>query len=71
MKVYGIIDKIEDDVALIILDDDKKINIPIKYLPSNISEEDIIDISLNVSKEKNIERVRKLKKLIDESRKED
>ncbi|MBP2071361.1 MAG: hypothetical protein PWR08_1863 [Thermoanaerobacterium sp.] len=71
MRIHGIVDKIEDDVAIVILDDDRKINIPIKYLPSNIAEEDVIDISLDVDKEKTVERAHKLKKMIEESRKED
>jgi preprotein translocase subunit YajC len=71
MRIHGIVDKIEDDVALVILDDDRKINIPIKYLPSNIAEEDVIDISLDVDKEKTIESARKLKKMMEESREED
>ncbi|WP_435619375.1 DUF3006 family protein [Thermoanaerobacterium thermosulfurigenes] len=66
VRIHGIVEKIEDDVAIVVLDDDRKINIPTKYLPSNIAEEDAIDISLDVNV-----RGRKLKKMIEESMEED
>ncbi|MDI3310571.1 MAG: DUF3006 domain-containing protein [Thermoanaerobacterium sp.] len=71
VRIHGIVEKIEDDVAIVVLDDDRKVNIPTKYLPSNIAEEDVIDISLDINKEKTVERARKLKKMMEESREED
>ncbi|SNX52809.1 DUF3006 domain-containing protein [Thermoanaerobacterium sp. RBIITD] len=71
MRVHGVVDRIEDDVAVVVLDDEKKINIPVKYLPSNVMEGDVIDISLNVNKEETVKRARKLKKLMEDVFEED
>lgn len=66
MRIHGIVDSIEDDIAVILIgDEEKKISIPVKYLPSNATEGDVIDISLNINKDETIKRSQKLKSFME------
>lgn len=70
--IRGIIDRLEDDTAVILIgDEEKEVNIPISYLPSNISEGDVIEISLNVNKEETAKRAQKIKKFMERIFEED
>ncbi|QSZ27908.1 DUF3006 domain-containing protein [Aceticella autotrophica] len=72
MKIHGIIDSIEDNIAVILLNNEEKtINIPVDYLPSNVVEGDIIDISININKGKAVQKSDKLKKMMSKVYKED
>lgn len=67
MRIHGIVDSIEDDIAVILIgDEEKKISIPVKYLPINAIEGDVIDISLNINKGETIKRSQKLKNLMEQ-----
>ncbi|MDI6604525.1 MAG: DUF3006 domain-containing protein [Thermoanaerobacteraceae bacterium] len=72
MRIHGIIDSIEDNIAVILLNDEEKtINIPVDYLPSNVVEGDIIDISININKGKAVQKSDKLKEMMAKVYKED
>jgi hypothetical protein len=72
MRIHGIIDSIEDNIAVILVNDEEKtINIPVDYLPSNVVEGDIIDISININKRKTVQKADKLKKMMSKVYKED
>lgn len=72
MRIHGVVDRIEDDIAIIILDGgEKKINIPIHYLPSNVVEDDVIDISININKNETLKRSGRLRKMMEDTLEDD
>lgn len=65
-NIKGILDKIYDNNAVIIIDDDERtVIIPLNYLPSNVSEGDIVEITISSDKEEKVLNEKKFKKFTD------
>ncbi|MGB9679194.1 MAG: DUF3006 family protein [Thermoanaerobacteraceae bacterium] len=65
-NIKGILDKIYDNNAVILIDDDERtVIIPINYLTSNVSEGDIVEITISSDKEEKVLSENKFKKFTD------
>jgi len=61
-KIQVVVDRIEEDIAVIELPDLETIEINKKYLPSKTQEGNILDITIKINKE---EEARRLKEITD------
>ena len=62
----GSLDRMEGDVAVIILDDGRRILLPIGVLPPEAAEGDVIDISIRIDREESASRLSRLESIREE-----
>ena len=62
----AVIEKFEDKLAVLVLEDDQKINWPIKDLPEDVKQGSKVRISISSSTSKEEERKKLAKELINE-----
>ena len=63
MKIYGVCDRFEDEIAVIILDKGGEMLIPKKDLPKNLKEGDVVSVIIEIDKDETRKRMSSMNKL--------
>ncbi len=71
MKIKAAIDKIEENIALLLIrkDENERIYFPEKYLPEDAQEGSIVNIEITVDHQKTQETKKRVSSLIDQLKK--